>query len=215
MHAEAPRYTLLLGFSDNGAALADSIAGAGEEVVSGSRILAGAIVIVPLAAAYFALAAYRRFLREADELLRKIHFEALGVAAAARAGLTGLGLVHRQLQPAHDVPHRSQRIFCPMMLVRRLKRFGHLTRDGQRLCQRHRTECDAVCERRPARHADEARQHRGPGQRQHNGHERAGARCPEATRGFDEASIDLSYEVARALVSVGLGEHDPGDAGAD
>ena len=46
-------------------------------------LLVGAIVIVPLVAAYVALGAYRRFLREADELLRKIHLEALSVGAAA------------------------------------------------------------------------------------------------------------------------------------
>ena len=35
------------------------------------------------------------------------------------------------------------------LLVRRFQRFGDLTRDGQRLSQRNRPECDSVCERRP------------------------------------------------------------------
>ena len=35
------------------------------------------------------------------------------------------------------------------LLVRRFQRFGNLTRDGQRLFQRNRPECDSVCERRP------------------------------------------------------------------
>ena len=35
------------------------------------------------------------------------------------------------------------------LLVRRFHRFGNLTRDRQRLFQRQRPECDAVCERRP------------------------------------------------------------------
>ena len=35
------------------------------------------------------------------------------------------------------------------LLVRRFQRFGKLTRDGQRLFQRNRPECDSVGERRP------------------------------------------------------------------
>jgi hypothetical protein len=58
-------------------------------------LLAGAIVTVPLVAGYFALRAHQRFLREADELLRKIHLEALsvGAAAALTVGTTFLMLI--------------------------------------------------------------------------------------------------------------------------
>ncbi len=60
-----------------------------------SGAASAAIVAVPLVAGGFALAAYRRFLGEADELLRKIHLEALsfGAGAALAVGTTFMLLV--------------------------------------------------------------------------------------------------------------------------
>ncbi len=58
-------------------------------------VLAAAIVAVPLGVSFLVLRSYRKFLAEADELLRKTHLEALclGAGAALSVGTTFLLLL--------------------------------------------------------------------------------------------------------------------------
>lgn len=60
-----------------------------------SAPLSWLVVAVPLVPGFLALRAYLRFLREADELLRKIHLEGLGFGAgtALAVGMTFLMII--------------------------------------------------------------------------------------------------------------------------